>query len=48
VSTTAFDPGLCENILVDTFVDALDLAELGFDGVAPTATGRPAYHPSVL
>ena len=24
------------------------LAELGFDGVAPEATGRPSYHPSVL
>src|SRR6266700_3031166 len=33
---------------VDVFVDALDLAELGFDGVAPEATGRPAYHPSPL
>jgi hypothetical protein len=25
-----------------------DLAELGFDGVVATATGRPAYHPAVL
>ena len=33
---------------VDVFVDALDLRELGFDGVNPAATGRPAYHPSVL
>jgi transposase len=33
---------------IDTFVDALDLAELGFDGVEPAATGRPSYHPSVL
>jgi transposase len=33
---------------VDAFVDALDLAELGFDDVAPAATGRPGYHPSVL
>jgi transposase len=24
------------------------LAELGFDGVEPAATGRPSYHPSVL
>ena len=30
------------------FVDALDLGELGFEGVEPAATGRPAYHPSVL
>ncbi len=30
------------------FVDELYLGELGFGGVAPEATGRPAYHPSVL
>jgi transposase len=34
--------------VVDAFVDALDLAELSFDGVEPAATGRPAYHPSTL
>jgi transposase len=28
--------------------DELDLAELGFDGVDPEATGRPSYHPAVL
>src|ERR1700730_7009423 len=33
---------------VDVFVDALDLADLGFDGVQPLATGRPAFHPSTL
>lgn len=33
---------------IDAFVDALDLASLGFDGVEPAATGRPAFHPSVL
>jgi transposase/macrodomain Ter protein organizer (MatP/YcbG family) len=33
---------------VDVFVDELDLAELGFGGVDPEATGRPSYHPSVL
>ena len=33
---------------VDVFVEALDLADLGFDGVEPLATGRPAYHPSTL
>src|SRR2546423_6208653 len=33
---------------VDVFVEALDLADLGFDGVQPLATGRPAYHPSAL
>src|ERR1700730_1578272 len=34
--------------VVDCFVDALDLADLGFEGVEPAATGRPAYHPSAL
>ena len=34
--------------VIDAFVDAIDLGELGFDGVVPEATGRPAYHPSVL
>ena len=33
---------------IDAFVDALHLAELGFDGVAPADTGRPGYHPSTL
>jgi transposase len=33
---------------VDAFVDAIDLRELGFDGVVPEATGRPSYHPAVL
>ncbi|MDX1704485.1 MAG: IS1182 family transposase [Altererythrobacter ishigakiensis] len=33
---------------VDAFVDALNLAELGFDDVEPAATGRPGYHPSSL
>jgi transposase len=34
--------------VIDAFVDALNLAELGFEGVDPASTGRPAYHPSVL
>ena len=34
--------------VIDAFVDALDLAELGFGGVEAAATGRPSYHPSVL
>jgi len=34
--------------VIDVFVEELDLAELGFGGVAPEATGRPSYHPSVL
>lgn len=34
--------------VVDAFVDELDLAGAGFDGLVPAATGRPAHHPSVL
>jgi transposase len=34
--------------VIDVFVDALDLGQLGFDGVTREATGRPSYHPSVL
>ena len=34
--------------VIDAFVDALNVAELGFDGVEPAATGRPSYHPSSL
>ena len=34
--------------VIDVFVDALDLAEMGFEGVEPAATGRPSYHPAVL
>ena len=34
--------------VIEVFVDELDLAGLGFGGVAPEATGRPSYHPSVL
>ena len=30
------------------FVDELNLAELGFGGVAPAMTGRPGYHASAL
>jgi len=33
---------------IDVFVDALDLAGLGFDRVDPQATGRPSYHSTVL
>jgi transposase len=33
---------------IDAFVDELDLGALGFDGVEPENTGRPAYHPSTL
>ena len=34
--------------VIEAFVEELDLAVLGFEGVAPAATGRPSYHPSVL
>jgi transposase len=34
--------------VIDVFVDALDLVEIGFAGVEPAATGRPSYHPSAL
>ena len=34
--------------VIDAFVDELDLQDLGFLGAEPAATGRPAYHPSVL
>ena len=34
--------------IVDAFIDELDLAELGFAGVIPEATGRPSYHPVTL
>ncbi len=34
--------------VIDAFVDALDLSELGFHGIEPAPTGRPSYHPSVL
>jgi len=31
---------------IDVFVDELDLAGLGFGGVEPETTGRPACHPA--
>src|ERR1700722_7880604 len=34
--------------VIDVFVDELDLAALGFSGVVPEATGRPAYHPGLM
>ena len=34
--------------VIDVFVEGLDLGQLGFDGVEPSATGRPSYHPAVL
>jgi len=34
--------------MIEVFIDELDLAALGFAGMTPAATGRPAYHPSTL
>jgi transposase len=34
--------------VVDAFVEQWDLPEMGFEGTDPLATGRPAYHPSVM
>jgi len=34
--------------VIDVFVEELDLGGLGFEGVMPEATGRPAYHPGLL
>ena len=34
--------------VIEVFVEQLDLNQMGFKGVKPLATGRPAYHPGVL
>ena len=34
--------------VIEAFIDALDLGEMGFSGVNPQETGRPSYHPSVM
>ena len=34
--------------VIDAFINALDLVDLGFKGAVPVATGRPGYHPAVL
>ena len=34
--------------VIDTFVEALDLHRMGFEGVVAKETGRPSYHPSTL
>ena len=33
--------------VIDAFVDASDISELGFD-IVPEATGRPGYHPATM
>jgi transposase len=34
--------------VIEAFIESLPLGKLGFTGVEPKDTGRPAYHPSVL
>ena len=34
--------------VIEAFIDELDLATLGFEGVVPETTGRPAYPPATL
>jgi transposase len=34
--------------VIDVFIDELDLHALGFEGIEPETTGRPAYHPASL
>src|SRR6476469_9265378 len=34
--------------VIEVFIDELDLAAMGFSGMTPAATGRPAFHPSTL
>jgi transposase len=34
--------------VIDVFVDELDLAALGFEGIDPAETGRPTYHLAVV
>ena len=34
--------------VIEAFIDELDLATVGFDGVVPETTGHPAYHPATL
>jgi transposase len=34
--------------VVEVFIEELDLDALGFEGMRPAVTGRPAYHPSTL
>src|SRR6266498_1295114 len=34
--------------VIDVFIEELNLTGLGFEGVAPADTGRPAYHPAVM
>ena len=40
--------GRQSGVVIDVFVDELDLQALGFEGVVPETTGRPAYHPATM
>ena len=47
----SLDDYVCEDNpvrVVEAFIDALDLDTLGFDGMSPAVTGRPAYHPATM
>jgi transposase len=33
---------------IEAFIDILNLEQLGFQGMNPKATGRPAYHPATM
>jgi len=35
-------------LVIDVFVDELDLNELGFEGLQPEVTGLPAYTPQEI
>ena len=34
--------------IIEAFVEELELESMGFDGITPSTTGRPSYHPAVL
>lgn len=34
--------------IIEAFVEEFELESMGFDGVTPSTTGRPSYHPAVL
>jgi transposase len=34
--------------VIEVFIEELDLTAMGFAGMTPAVTGRPAYHPSTL
>jgi hypothetical protein len=34
--------------VIEVFVEELNLGKLGFDGIDPASTGRPAYYPATM